>query len=300
MKRFFTLFLALCLWYSLPLWAQEETPASTDTTYWTNQLKVGFNFNQASFSDNWKAGGVNSIAFGSYLLGNASYEKGKVTWNNELDMQYGILKNAGQSMRKNIDRILFDSKVGIKASDTWNYFGGMNFLSQFYDGYQYGQDAAGNEEELLISKFLNPAFLMFSIGMEYKPSKHFWLRLSPLSPRFTFVTDTTIYRNVPTNYGVAIGERVRQEWLAASVLADFNKDIAENLNLKMRYAMYANYESFALDALDHRLDTIVTAKINKWVDVNLTAILLYDKDQDAKIQLSQALAIGLAYSIKNR
>ncbi len=298
----------LAMWLGCVTWAyaqDEATPPSqdvpdTDTTYWTNRMKVGFNFNQAAFSDNWRAGGVNSIAFGGYLVAKAHYEKDKITWDNELDLQYGVVKNEGQGVRKNLDRILFDSKIGYRMSKNWRFFGSINFLTQFYNGYEYQEDAQGEEERLLISKFMNPAFLTLNLGFEYKPVDYFWLRMSPVSPRLTFVTDTTIYRNVPSNYGVDIGETMRYEWLAANILANLDKDIAENLNLKVRYALYANYENLTLEEIDHRLDLTLTAKINKLIDVNLAGILLYDKDQDEDIQLSQSLAIGIVYTLQNR
>jgi len=301
MKRI--LIFATALLFAYSAFSQEgtvDTSLASDTTYWANSVKVGLNFNQSAFSSNWKAGGVNSIAFGGYLHSILNYEKDKISWNNEIDLQYGIVKNEGQGIRKNIDRILLDSKVGRKISKNWDLYGSMNFLTQFDNGYNYVENAAGEEEQQLLSKFMNPAFLTFALGFEYKPVDYFWLRLSPVAPRFTFVTDTTIYRNVPANYGVEIGDKMRQEWLGGNLTASFDKDVAHNLNIKALYAMYANFEALRFSAIDHRLDFVLTAKITKIIDVNLRAIALYDKDQDDDIQFSQSLAIGLVYQIQNR
>ena len=38
------------------------------TTKWKKAFKAGFNLNQASFTSNWRAGGVNSLGF-TYSLG---------------------------------------------------------------------------------------------------------------------------------------------------------------------------------------------------------------------------------------
>jgi len=286
-----------------PAFSQQDSTsvsASRDTTYWTNAIKFGLNFNQSAFSGNWKAGGVNSMAFGGYIQSTLNYQKEKMTWNNDIDLQYGVVKNEGQGLRKNIDRILLDAKVGYKISKSWNFFGSMNFLTQFNEGYRYSTNASGEEQKELLSKFMSPAFLTLSLGFEYKPVDYFSVRLSPLAPRITFVTDTTIYRTVPENYGVAIGKKVREEWFAANLTANFNKDVAENLNIKTLYAMYANLEELEFLEIDHRLDFVLTAKIAKIIDVNLRAIALYDKDQDDDIQFSQSLALGLVYKIKNR
>src|SRR5690606_25773012 len=105
---FFT-FLLLCAHASF---AQLDSIAipTTDTTYWRNSFSGGANINQASFSDNWKSGGENSIALGLFMNGKFNYLKGKVSWDNEVQLKYGLLKNAGQDFRKSQDLIYLDSK----------------------------------------------------------------------------------------------------------------------------------------------------------------------------------------------
>lgn len=266
-----------------------------DTSYWLKEIQGGLNINQASFSGNWQGGGVNSLALGLYLNGRANYAKDKWSWDNTMDFIYGVVKNKGEDGRKSNDRIFLDSKVGYEINDKWNYFAAVNFLSQFAPGYEFGD----NNERTLISKFANPAYLTTSIGVEYKPNDEFSLRLSPFSPRWTFVTDTELYQNVPNNYGVEIGETVRTEWLAFSLMADYNKKLSENLGLSLRYQMYANYETLSFDAIDHRLDVGLTAKVADFVNVSLTSQMIYDLDQDSKIQFSQGLALGIAFNRGN-
>ncbi|GAA0877113.1 hypothetical protein GCM10009119_00810 [Algoriphagus jejuensis] len=253
-----------------------------------------FALNQASFSGNWTGGGVNSVAFTTGIFARANYAKERWSWDNTVDLFYGVVKNQDEDSRKSNDRILIDSKVGLKAGEHWNYFASMTFASQFAKGYEF--DDTGRT---LISNFANPAYLTMALGMEYKPNDEFSLRISPFSPRFTFVTDTDLYLNVPDNYGVPIGETVRHEWLAMSLLADWNKQLSENINLKARYGMYANYETLAWNAIDHRLDVVLSAKVSNLVSVTLTMASLYDLDQDDKIQFSQGLGIGLVYKRGN-
>ncbi len=280
----------LFLYLSLPLLAQDP-----DTT-WRTRITAGLNFNQAAFSGNWKAGGVNSLAFGSLLNAKATYTKGRIDWVNEADLLYGLIRTNGQGFRKTNDRILLDSKLGYKLSDNWNMFVSANFLTQFAPGYRY-EDSLGVERAVKLSDFLAPAFLTFSYGFEYKPVDYFYVRLSPFAPRFTFVRDRNLYLNVPENYGVPIGETIRKEWLAFQVLADYNRNLTETLNLKARYLLYANLETLALNTIDHRLDVSITSKVTKYINVNLTGILLYDRDQDQAVQLSETIAVGLAYTI---
>ncbi len=288
MKKTLLSFIVL-LAFSGALYAQEtETPK--DTTYWLKEISGGLNINQAAFSGNWTGGGVNSVAVGTYLYGRANYAKDKWVWDNTMDFLYGVVKNDGEKGRKSNDRIFLDTKVGYKFAKRWYYFVSLNFLSQFAPGFEFT-----DTDRTLISKFVNPGYLTSAIGVEYKPNDDFSLRLSPFSPRWTFVTDTELYLNVPDNYGVEIGKKVRTELAAFNIMMDFNKEISENLTFLMRYQMYANYQNFAFNAIDHRLDLALTAKVSNLINVSLTSLIVYDLDQDDKIQFSQGLALGIAF-----
>lgn len=291
----YTLLITL-LFTALPGPLPAQTTAVADTN-WRVTMAAGLNFNQASFSGNWRAGGVNSVALGSLFNLKATYAKGRLDWVNDVDLLYGLLNTSGQGFRKTTDRMLLDSKLGYKLSAKWNMFVSANFLSQFAPGYQYVKDSLDREQAVPISRFMAPGFLTFAYGFEYKPADYFYVRLSPFSPRFTFVTDPDLYLTVPDNYGVPIGRTMRQEWLSMQVLADYNRNISETLSLKARYQLFANLETLALNTIDHRLDVSFTSKVTDYINVSLTGILLYDRDQDADVQLSQSLAVGLAYTL---
>jgi hypothetical protein len=300
MKKLFTI--CLLLVFSHFTYAQDfeeladsANVAIKDTTYWISDFSVGLNFNQAAFSGNWKAGGVNSIAFGSILNGSAKYAKEKWSWDSQLELIYGLVKNEGQEFRKSNDRIFLDSKVGYKITEKWGYFTSLNFITQFSQGFNFTQD-----DPVLISSFFSPAFLTTGFGFEYKPNEEFALRLAPFSPRFTFVTDTTIINNVPENYGVPAGQTMRAEWLAFQLFATWNKKFSENLTLNSRYQMFANLETLGFKTIDHRLDFTIIAKVSRYVDVTFTSINVYDIDMDPGIQYSQALALGILYKVSNK
>lgn len=284
--------------------AMAQDPVPTDPiagqvlvdTSWTTEFSAGLNFNQAAFSGNWKSGGINSIAFGSIIAGKANYTKDRLTWDNEMELLFGIVNNEGERTRKSNDRIFLDSKVGYKMSGNWSAYFSLNFLSQFAKGYNFHE----NDSVTLISNFLAPGYLTSSLGFEYKPNQEFALRLSPFSPRFTFVTDKSLYLTVPENYGVPIGETLRTEWLALQIYATYDKNITETFNIKSRYQLFANYETLDWKTLDHRLDITLTAKITNLINVTLTSINLYDIDQDPGVQYSQTLALGILYKVGNK
>lgn len=128
------------------------------------------------------------------------------------------------------------------------------------------------------------------------------MRLSPFTPRITIVRDNNgrfdaISTTAP--YGVETGYDTRFEWWAFQLLADFNKDIFQNVNLKWRYMMFANYETLSSNNIDHRLDLTLAAKVGRFFNVNFGIIALYDSDQADGIQLNQLFNIGFLYSFQN-
>jgi hypothetical protein len=178
----------------------------------------------------------------------------------------------------------------------------LNFLSQFAKGHKYEKDANGIENAFLISDVFAPAFVTSSWGLEYHPVDYFKVRFAPFAPRMTVVQNNDgRYAAVDLlkPYGVAVGNDTRFEWLAFQMLAEFNKDIAKNVNLKWRYVLFANYETLELKKVDHRLDLNLTAKINQFISVSMGGILLYDFDQDARAQISQAFSLGVLYAVQN-
>ncbi len=286
--------LVVLLLYTGIAFGQEE-----DTTYWKNKFKAGLSLNQAAFSGNWTAGGQNSIGFNTYLNFKANYAKGNKTWENEIDLLYGSIRTASQGVRKSNDRIFLDTKYGIGIGKKWNTFIAANFLSQFAKGYKYEEDINGVEVGTVISNFMAPGYLTLSWGFEYVPVDYFKLRLSPLAPRFTFQLSDEVAANMPNNYGVDLDKKVRPEWLAFQLMADFDKDLTENLNLKWRYILFVNYEHASFNEWDHRLDLTLSAKVAKLIDVNFSLITVYDLDQDSGVQFSEALGIGFVYTIQN-
>ena len=271
-------------------------------TNWRKAFKAGLNINQATFSGNWKGGGVNSFGFNTFLNFKANYKKDKVSWDNEVDMLYGMVNNEGQGPRKTQDRIFIDTKYGHSISKKWNLFVAVNMLSQFARGYKYVKGGNGVEQGLLISDSFAPTFITTTIGAEYQPVPYFKLRLSPVAPRLTLLSSndgrfSAVDSIAP--YGVNVGESSRFEAYAFQMLADFDKDIATNINLKVRYVLFANYKTFEMNKVDHRVDLNLTAKVNNYINVSIGGIFLYDFDQDASPQYSQAFSLGVMYAIQN-
>lgn len=282
---------------SVACFANGQIVKVDSTTNWKKSMNFGINLNQASFSSNWKAGGVNSIGLNTLFNYKANYKKDKKSWDNQIDLAFGFVNNQGQGYRKTGDRIYLDTKYGHDLSEKWGLFSSLSFATQFAEGYQYNDDGTKD----IISDIFAPAFITSAWGLEYHPVDYFKVRIAPFAPRLTIVNDPTRFITSvgPTPYGVEPPDNTRWELLAFQMQAEFNKDIAENINLKWRYVLFANYETLEAKKIDHRLDLNITAKVNQFINVGIGGILLYDYDQDTGVQLSQLLTIGFAYTFRN-
>jgi hypothetical protein len=244
---------------------------------------------------------VNSFGFNTFLNYKGNYKKDKNSWDNEIDLLYGMVNNAGQGYRKTVDRVFVDTKYGRSLSKTWDFAASANFQSQFAKGYSYAKDSVGVEQSTLISNSFAPAFITAALGFEYHPAEYFKVRISPVASRVTLVKNSAqfVTADNPTPYGVTPGKFARFEWYSGQILAEFNKDIVKNVNLKWRYLMFANYDDLRSQTIDHRLDLNLTAKVNQFVNVSIGGILLYDYDQDPGAQWSQLFSLGVMYTVQN-
>jgi len=124
--------------------------------------------------------------------------------------------------------------------------------------------------------------------------------------RQSFVTDQTLYdKYAPTDkeynelYGVKRGQEVRNQ-VVFQLVANFDKDILQNVNLKARYLGLLDYERLEPKYIVSRLDVSLTAKVNKYISTNLTGVVLYDFDQDKDVQYSQVLSLGILYTFNSK
>jgi Protein of unknown function (DUF3078) len=281
-----------------PVRIQEELlPVSLldyKVSYWHKSVIFGLNFSQSAFSNNYSAGGVNAVALGSNFDFKAEYNKAPFDYTTELNLLYGISKNKGQGSRKTNDRIFFDNKIASQLSKHWFFFGSVTFESQFSKGFNYtNPDGTDAQNPYLISDFMAPGYLTESVGFEYKPVKYFDLRIGTGTARQTFVLDTTIHNNQPTNYGVPIGHTVYNE-LAVQIVAAIDKDLMKNLHINARYAIFIPYIQ-PIAYISHRIDATLTAKVNRLIAVTVNGTFLYDRKTAPGLQGTEGLALGVIY-----
>jgi hypothetical protein len=166
----------------------------------------------------------------------------------------------------------------------------FNFRSQFAAGYEYGEDANGNDIKTLTSRFMAPAYILLSVGADFKPAPYFSLFLSPLTERWIIVSDDVL--SAQGAYGVEPGKKSRNE-LGAFLSAQFSKDIMTNVTYNSRFDAFSNYKDKPGN-IDIYWTNVLAMKVNKYLSANIAVDLLYDDNAIARVQLRQLLGIGFS------
>jgi hypothetical protein len=245
--------------------------AQNDTIWRTGGI-FNATFNQVSLT-NWAAGGQNAISLNSLTNWFANYKKGKVAWDNNLDMGYGIVKQGDEQVRKNDDRLELNSKLGIDAHKAKLFYTLLfNFRSQFAPGYNYPRTDSSN----YISKFAAPAFSLLALGMDYKPTDYFSVFLSPATARIIIVNDDSL--SDAGAYGVDPGEKIRFE-AGAYLNTRFQKDIITNVNFMTKLDLFSNYMETPQN-IDVNWEVLLTLKVNKFITASLGTQLIYDDNTE--------------------
>ncbi len=294
MRKSILLMLSLTVLFSVKVFSQ--TPDTT--SLWTKGMKASFAFNQVSLT-NWAAGGENSIGGNSFVNLFVNLKKGKSTWDNSLDLAYGLVKLGDANVRKSDDKIDFSSKYGHSVIHK-NLFlsAGLSFRTQFTEGYNYPNDS------VMISNFMAPGYLLLGLGMDYKPFPYLSISFLPIAGRLTFVNDQTL--SDAGAYGVDPGKHVRPEF-GAVFKTVFEKDLAENVNLKSKLEMFSNYLDKPQN-IDINWEALLMLKVTKYISTFIGVQTIYDDDikivdkegkKAPRTQFKQTFGVGLTYSVKN-
>lgn len=267
--------LVLVFFTSAAFAQEEELP-------WKKGGQGAVNFSQTALS-NWSGGGLNALSLNSFISFFANYKQDKLSWDNTLDLAYGIV-NQGGSVQKTDDKFDLASKFGYTAFGKWNYSGILAFKTQMTRGYA---------DTIKISSFAAPAYMQIAAGMEYKPNDDISMNISPLSGKMTLVLDPDLA--AAGSYGLAPGQKLRGEFGAYAKI-QFRKTIVENVVFQTKCDFFMNYlenQQF----IDVNWDILLAMKINKFLSASISTQMVYDQDYSAKLQFKETLGIGLSFSL---
>ncbi|HJU46384.1 MAG TPA: DUF3078 domain-containing protein [Chitinophagaceae bacterium] len=266
-----------------------KDPNDTIPALWKKGGLFTLNLAQGSLS-NWQGGGDKS-SFSAVAFANlfAYYKNGKHAWDNTLDLGYGYVSTTSLGTRKSDDRIDLLSKYGYDIGKKWYLSTLFNFRTQFSPGYAY-TDVGGTQVKTLTSDLLAPAYVLLSLGLDWKPTDYFSVFISPVTERWTIVTDDTL--SAKGAFGVTPGKKSFNE-LGAFLSANFNKEIITNVTYKTRLDLFSNYKKDPQN-VDLYWTNVIAMKINKFLSANLALDFLYDNDAIGRIQIRQLLGVGFS------
>jgi len=236
-------------------------------------------FSQASLT-NWASGGQNTIAANSFFNLFSNYKRRKCTWDNSIDVAYGLIKQGNAKFVKSDDRIDLSSKFGRKAFDHCFYAALFNFRTQMTPGYAFPN--LTNK----ISDFMAPAYITTALGLDYKPFKDFALFVSPLTSKITIVNNDSLAaigafgvdKGMIDSTGTIVqkGSKIRYE-LGGYLKFTWKIEITKAAVFTTRLDLFSNYLHNPQN-IDVFWENVLVVKVGKYIGLTAGTTLIYDDD----------------------
>ncbi len=263
---------------------------------WRNGGLFSLNLSQGSLK-NWSAGGDDfSLSVNSFLNVFAFYKKDKYSWDNTLDLNFGYVKTTSLGARKNDDRIDMLSKYGYALKPKLSLAGLFNFRTQIAKGYNYN-----NSIKSLTSAFLSPAYILLSLGLDYKPTTDLSIFISPATSRWLVVRDDSL--SAKGFYGVDPGKKSKNE-IGAFLTINYLKALNNRVGYKGRLDLFSNYKNNPQN-IDLYMTNMFTTKLSKVLAASWSIDLIYDDDvklfgenkNSAGMQFKSLIGVGLSVKL---
>ncbi|MCK9302722.1 MAG: DUF3078 domain-containing protein [Bacteroidales bacterium] len=274
--------------------------SQTDSTkYWTKGVTTSIAFSQVSFT-NWAAGGEGSVALNGLINSFANYSKDKNSWENTLDLGYGLIKTKNQDfVKKSDDKIVLLSKYAYKLNKNFRITAIAEFRSQFANGYTYPSDT----EKTLVSGFMAPGYLTASIGADYTPFDFLTINYSPATAKFTFVT----IPELQVQYGNDSAQVCKTRF-GSELRLSFKKEVVKNVDVATNVSAFTDYLDNKPFDVAINWDLLIFMKINKFLTANISTNLIWDKNilttdtnndgvnDVSKVQFKELVGVGFTVS----
>jgi hypothetical protein len=265
---------------------QGVLPATVDTS-WKHSVIMSANITQISFND-WAQGGENALAYALFLEGKSTYAVDAIDWMNSYKFGYGQAKLGSQNIRKTDDKIELESVLMYKFGTFINPFASVSLKTQFAEGVIF--DAAGNA--IPVSNFFDPAYIMQTLGAGYQPMQEIKTRLGAALRETIASTYASKYTDdIKTTSEI---EKTRVEFGIESV-TDVGWTIMENIIFNAKLEIFVPVKD--LDFTTVRSDNTLSAKVNKYLSMNINVYLINDPQIQTRTQIKQTLALGFSYTL---
>ena len=172
------------------------------------------------------------------------------------------------AQRKNDARIDLLSKAGYALKPKLSLSALFNFRSQFTKGYNYPNDTT----KVLVSDFLSPAYILVSLGLDYKPNKDLSVFASPITSRWVIVRNDSL--SAKGSYGVDQGRKSLNE-IGAFLTINYQRSLNKTVNYNGRLDLFSNYQHNPQN-IDVYMTNFFYTKLSKILAATWSVDLIYD------------------------
>lgn len=257
---------------------------------WKFYGNLAIQFSQYYVTDNWHKGGSPNATFLTIFDYNIDFHKEKLLWENDFDVKIGFYNTSEDTIRAfrvNNDLVRISSLL---AYQTWfskkiYYSAAVDFNTSLFTGYKT------TNSNVVVTGFLSPSRVFFSLGMECRYNNKTTIRLAPFAYKLLFLTDERID---PLAVGIDSTSK-HTNYPGYLVQAKLDWHFSKEINLTSKIDFFSSYDSRNIE-----FDWEVIGKfiINRYLSTRLSFIMRFDntpKNEDAEIQIQEQLSFGFNY-----
>jgi len=263
------------------------TAQEADSTLnkWNPLLLASLNLSQIAFQD-WTKGGESAFSFTVGADWVMDYKASNWTFKNQLKGEWGQSKT-GYDIKKITVNNVFNETV-YYYDPGWLFVPYVSNLirTPITDGYDYSEP-----EKVQIVAFFDPGYVTQSIGFAYEKSEIFQTRLgiafeesfaNKFAAQYTDDDETAELETFRFETGI-------------ESMTDLNLKIDDNVIYKSKLRLFTGFNRMTV--WDVAWDNTFTAEVNKWLNVNLSFILIYKASESLRTQMQEALQVGIVYNL---
>ena len=250
---------------------KERAAADSTGKIWNKGGLFQLNMSQVELV-NWSAGGFSSISGMATVNSYANRRKARTAWDNNIAMAYGLLAQRNKRTFKTDDRLELNSRFGYKLRELSLWYASALFQvrTQFTEGYDPFSDT------VKISSIMTPGYVIFGLGVDYKPMDKFSLFISPATAKIVLKLDPDLIK--VNAFGVDSGKTSVFQ-MGGYVNMSYSTELAKNVTFLTRLDLFSNYLNEPAN-IDVNWEMLFTFRVNDWLAANINTLLIYDDDID--------------------
>ncbi len=276
--------------------ADEPTP-------WEIDVDANVTLTQNAYSDSWIGSEKGAISWASKLNFVAERQFTPIfNHRNTLKLAFGQTKAQEEdkswgNFLKSTDLIDFESLQRLTLSGWVEPFIAVRLISQFVDGTDSTQD-----------HYINPLNIFESFGISRplvdnpaaKWNARFGGAINQMINRYAVdATHDGPYQKVTNSAGLEfvteLKAKAKEGLLDFSTLLTVYQALVSSEKEKTKGTLQADYWQYP----DINWENILSVNLTKYIMINLTAQLLYDRELHANARIKEVLALGLTYKFNN-